>query len=264
VSVALSASTIFCDDVRQEATGKQILIGVFQSTIIVPKLPHTQRLCLLTKLRVPLELPLLESGTARVSVPGQEERTFPLHFAAESAEQSEPADGATAREYSISLRMKLECVEPGLIKVALDTDHGPVNAGSLRIITAETHNRDAIDINALGAVVYHFIDHVKPQTPVERGKIALALFDVLYDLTHGKIQAQGSVEGFLFAQKSEREFFVLFGKPIKRGKPRLEVLKESKSIAHTVARGSPYHCLVTLTDAAGTKFNDGLTVKFKS
>lgn len=51
-------SAIFCDDVRQETSGKLIFIGVYTGTLIVPKLPTTlSKLCVLLTTVAPVDRP---------------------------------------------------------------------------------------------------------------------------------------------------------------------------------------------------------------
>lgn len=38
------AWTVFCDDIRQEVTGKMLFIGIYGSAALVEKFPHQQRL----------------------------------------------------------------------------------------------------------------------------------------------------------------------------------------------------------------------------
>jgi hypothetical protein len=41
----LASSVVICDDIRQETNGKQILIGVYGSAILVPAMPFSIPLC---------------------------------------------------------------------------------------------------------------------------------------------------------------------------------------------------------------------------
>jgi len=47
------AWTVFCDDVRQEITGKMLFIGVYGSAAFVEKFPHQQRLFVASTLVTP-------------------------------------------------------------------------------------------------------------------------------------------------------------------------------------------------------------------
>lgn len=47
------AWTVFCDDVRQEVTGKMLFIGVYGSAALVEKFPHRQRLFIASTLVTP-------------------------------------------------------------------------------------------------------------------------------------------------------------------------------------------------------------------
>ena len=47
------AWTIFCDDIRQETTGKMLFIGIYGSTALVEKFPHRQRLFVASTLVTP-------------------------------------------------------------------------------------------------------------------------------------------------------------------------------------------------------------------
>jgi hypothetical protein len=38
---AISSSVVICDDIRQETNGKQILIGVYGSAVLVPSMPFS-------------------------------------------------------------------------------------------------------------------------------------------------------------------------------------------------------------------------------
>lgn len=50
--------TVFCDDVRTEDNGKQILIGVYGNDMVVGQFPHSQPLCGLTTLIIPAAMKL--------------------------------------------------------------------------------------------------------------------------------------------------------------------------------------------------------------
>lgn len=51
-------SAIFCDDVRQETSGKLIFVGVYTGMLVVPKLPTTlPKLCVLLTTVAPIDRP---------------------------------------------------------------------------------------------------------------------------------------------------------------------------------------------------------------
>jgi hypothetical protein len=49
--MTISAFTVFCDDIRKEESGKDILIGVYGSDLVVDKLPATIPLSLWINIR---------------------------------------------------------------------------------------------------------------------------------------------------------------------------------------------------------------------
>lgn len=71
------AWTVFCDDVRQEVTGKMLFIGVYGSTAFVEKFPHQQRLFVASTLITP---PAPESREASFKLYLNETMAFESKF----------------------------------------------------------------------------------------------------------------------------------------------------------------------------------------
>lgn len=54
------AVSLFCDDIREEASGAVSLVGVTSDNLIVPSFPgFLPRLCVYTRVIIPLEFPLV-------------------------------------------------------------------------------------------------------------------------------------------------------------------------------------------------------------
>jgi hypothetical protein len=146
------ASTIFCDDIRTENTGKQIYIGVYQSVLLVTApfpihLPLAMAVSLMQRNHIPNDNAFL-----RVFLPGDgddktsDECTFsikldprtpdtPESLAVEEAlTKHAPVDTSkTWKGGVIPMRLFLEIKEPGSIKLRLDIDGKRYPAGRLLV-----------------------------------------------------------------------------------------------------------------------------------
>jgi hypothetical protein len=140
--------TVFCDDIRQEANGKLIFIGVYQGTMLInADFPQT-----LSKLSLSLHV-IMKTELAkppiklRIFVPGDEESSS---VEAELGETEEGGLQRAAAENSKALGIPVEdhihtvffanmsfenfvIKEPGRIRVRVDIDGKRYKLGSLNV-----------------------------------------------------------------------------------------------------------------------------------
>lgn len=158
--------SLFCDDVRAEVTGKQILIGVYGTHLFVQKFPHEMsRLVVFTRLMGDAGDPLKSlalkiyrdaaviaelrlENVADIKDPG------PLPFDREQV--IFPPGESDARRFSFGGvveigRKELLFERPTSLWVRFNTERGFVRAGSLRVVAAPPelkvgpHSPDAAD-----------------------------------------------------------------------------------------------------------------------
>lgn len=144
--------TIFCDDIRQEVSGKLILIGVYQGIMLIHgAFPITlPRLCFSITLAQKVEL-FSPNVVLRIFVPGDPEDASSIE-----AQLGENVEGGLEKEADKNSHvlgvpeserkylhffsnMQFEnflIKEPGLIKVRADIDGKRHQLGSLRIVQA--------------------------------------------------------------------------------------------------------------------------------
>lgn len=140
--------TVFCDDIRQEATGKFIFIGVYQGTMFInadfpqtlPKLSFSLHVVMKNELaKPPIKL--------RIFVPGDEENSS---VEAEVGETEEGGFHKAATENSKAMGIPVEdhihtvffanmsfenfvIKQPGRIRVRIDIDGKRYKLGSLNV-----------------------------------------------------------------------------------------------------------------------------------
>lgn len=86
----ISSSVVICDDIRQETNGKQILIGVYGSVVLVPSMPFS------ISLSVWIEYQAREIGVDTVHV----KMNYTTGF-------------------SVSIRVEIQIHEPGTLGLAI-------------------------------------------------------------------------------------------------------------------------------------------------
>jgi hypothetical protein len=141
-----SAIAIFCDDVRIEATGKRILVGVYQDTLGVPQLPFTiSGLNVLVVIRVSADDPIREM-VAEFAVPGQElVRLGGEVPPVQAPPQGEaPTKGHTIRTFELWTQLRpFEVVKEEQIVVTVKMDNETIVAGGLDIALKEASSSGA-------------------------------------------------------------------------------------------------------------------------
>lgn len=145
--------TIFCDDIRQEATGKFIYIGVYQGAMVihVPFPVKLNRIAFAISVGQKSET-LVPKMNYRISLPGDDEDTPSIE--AEVSEQAPGAfigaaeSGANAagipeaeRKFILSSANLMfdgvEIKQPGTIKVRVDIDGKRYRLGSLSVLAGQ-------------------------------------------------------------------------------------------------------------------------------
>jgi hypothetical protein len=133
-----NGSAIFCDDVRQEMNGKQILIGIYTTEMIIhpsfpAALPTFAVVVRYTERRSENYLPV----TFKIFVPGQDDAAFEAEVSKEQleavpySEDKEP-DPQVLIGFAAQFR-NFVIPEPGYIKVRAYRGDDEIKIGSMRI-----------------------------------------------------------------------------------------------------------------------------------
>jgi hypothetical protein len=147
------AYSVFCDDVRVEANGKSIFVGVYGWKMLVPKLPHMLRLAIVShcltesdepiktlKYRVYKDAEILieadfEDEVLRTSRTTSEELALFQDPTKSPANEQKPAPMGM---FSITSSIQDVTIKhPCVIRVRFQTERGYVRAGALIISVAE-------------------------------------------------------------------------------------------------------------------------------
>lgn len=142
------AHATYCDDIRQELGGKLTLVGVYNSSLVVPAFPVVlPKLCLVLqivmaadsplkelKIRVLMDETILAEGELAV---GDLQAGFAAMAADNDADDSTPeAD----RRFVLGAHFIFSPIKfdaPGAIRVRIETEDGELKANALRIEQAK-------------------------------------------------------------------------------------------------------------------------------
>lgn len=139
------AHTYYCDDARTEITGKNILIGVYNSILLVPSFPQKLHLVILSSLIAYEDVPLTGDTQYRVFKDAEQllEITIPLppgpppsaDTRLDAIERLPPGEERTRAVMQIQLGTSIdfEATEECVIRARFFTERGFVRAGALKI-----------------------------------------------------------------------------------------------------------------------------------
>lgn len=160
--MTILASCLFCDDVRTEANGKRILIGVYDKDLIAAQLPfRLSRLFLAVTIEaLGSDLPTLKA--IRVDWPGHAPQS---HAIPEVRPQIALQDAEAGRQtaHLFIQAGPFEITETGFLRVYIETEaEGDIPAGSLLLRTIEQVSQDPlardgfVDVGAMLAALQHY------------------------------------------------------------------------------------------------------------
>ena len=142
---------IFCDDMRQEVTGKSILIGVYSSIMIVGSYPTTlPQLCVVIKAVSPAKHPFSELTVrlyqdekvlSEVTVDSDQLSVFAETAQAECDNHISEFPGGTERLQTIRLLSTMRNVvlnNDCVIRVRAQTESEEIKTGGLRVKVSES------------------------------------------------------------------------------------------------------------------------------
>jgi hypothetical protein len=157
------AFAIFCDDIRQEVTGKRMLIGVYGTDLVVPQFPVTlPQLCVETAIRVPRE-DRLEALSMNIylnaTLVGRAELTsdFLADFYARAVDLPAPLDlprpdgelpEPTMRAQMTAVLRNIECTGPAVLRVHVQAGSDVLRAGALSIRDVTEAERASLGVQA--------------------------------------------------------------------------------------------------------------------
>jgi hypothetical protein len=181
----LSINTIFCDEIRQEATGKTIIIGVYHSDLIVHEFPTKIRhLVVRTVIVRPATTPPLGNIEFIYELPDGEVQTSE---ALEANPQSGPIKPDTPHAIRRVVHTKaltdVNVLESGKIRVRVKMGGKLYAAGALRISSMlsnfDESIDDAIDQNGLEAALFYSANYLPSVSQVDRARSNEAMLEIL-------------------------------------------------------------------------------------
>ncbi|WP_313493708.1 hypothetical protein [Stenotrophomonas sp.] len=139
------AHTIFCDDIRQESSGKLLIVGMYGDSLTVPSFPcQLPDLRLMITMTSPIEVPF-ESAEIRVSFDREVLMTMSLDDPSTPDMSVGPSDedvsAGVMRVHHMTAFMVLESVnieKPGNLLVRIQTESELIPAGALYVSEAES------------------------------------------------------------------------------------------------------------------------------
>lgn len=156
--MSVTATFEVCEDIRVEANGKLTLVGLYQHSIVVPKLPfEIHQVTFLVKTRFPIGKPG-QTENVRIEIPGSEDIIHEIPQELSPPSEDLILEGVKFHEINIRFRVSpFKLTDPGRIRVYVRANGKDIYAGSI-IVTAdkneEVSGRDifsAISIVALYA-----------------------------------------------------------------------------------------------------------------
>jgi len=131
------ATTLFCDDVKYEETGKRLYIGVYEDEMVTFEFPlRREKLCVLLTYLTPIENPKLITKV-KIKVPGQEPRVMNLNERNKNFRRI-PKEAPKGTKYFVSKSVltiaPFEMLSEGRIVVEVTNESGEeIHAGSLGV-----------------------------------------------------------------------------------------------------------------------------------
>ncbi len=131
------ATVLFCDDVRQEVSGKLLLVGVYQADMVISELPAVlPQLNAVITLMEPKDSPSRSVGVI-IDIPGGLEFKATMQGAQPSQEEQLLLDTGEVTHYPTRGLLHLGNVQigsEGRIVVYIETPTRRIRAGSLRVV----------------------------------------------------------------------------------------------------------------------------------
>lgn len=139
------ANTIFCDDIRQEVSGKMLVVGMYGESLVVPAFPVTlPTLCAVITIATPVKQPFkqlavrlhLDDGLIAEMIVqggdlGQVAELSPLD---QQAEPVDTEDAARVWKSRMVVNLSPFMIEkPGLLRVRIESESEIIPGGALRI-----------------------------------------------------------------------------------------------------------------------------------
>lgn len=134
---------IFCDDIRQEAGGKQTLVGIYRDQLQLPAIPIVlPRLCVVVDVVTPVEQPfeqmVIQATLGELQIARAELGAGDLKSLREAASRLHEGSGSAARiTFSANFAFSpLQIDRAAILGVRVDTGTQTLYANALRIVLA--------------------------------------------------------------------------------------------------------------------------------
>lgn len=249
----LSATVLFCDELRQEASGKFILVGVYGPDIMVPDLPFTlASLSLLINVKWTHERELILKSV-RTEIPGHDDFIQALPTPTPSATAISDVDEAPLQHATLKVAISpCRLNTKGRLRVYVNTSQGEVYAGSILVRTAaefaEEVNARNVDIGSLLTVVSAAYN-LGANAPAKMAQeIAEGQARIIASLLKDKTTVQPQdPEQPIWMSIDRRRFWVLYTQPWHRQ----EIMTTSSMtgpLDTRVVEQNALGCLLELTD----------------
>jgi hypothetical protein len=210
--MSISITSQFFDDVRFEANGKSIYLGVYQENLIVPSLPTTlPQLLIGVNVRYPLdERHVIES--IEVQLLEQEPVVFPIAPTEDLSADNRLLEFAP-QLYDRRFIQRLPNVvldKPGRLRVWVSIDGTKHYAGSLLIKVAAPE--DAVDMGVIMSIITGFAV-IQKLSPEDKSGAAIRMFEALAEMVPAEAIASFSDAESIIFQRPDKSFRVFFVPP---------------------------------------------------
>lgn len=130
---------LYCDDIRQESSGKRIFIGVYNNILIVPAVPLTlPKFCISAQIVTPSNDPV-ESLRVKVTKNDEELINEPIEITPPEARYEHQKSGKLITISTNFLVSTMQISEPGEIKVLAETERETLESLPLQIVVDESY-----------------------------------------------------------------------------------------------------------------------------
>lgn len=211
----ISAFCQFCDDIRIEANGKRLLIGVYERDLIVPAIPfRLNRIMAAITAHAPKEDPFRVLAV-RVEQPGQESRSIQIPKPDSRDKKKDPEAIRFSAKIFIPIE-PLEITKAGTLRVFLDTDRGEVYAGGIRlrsISDSDAQDDDLINLDAVLGAIGHY-RRARERNARDLGGLASSIVEFLVRSLPAAAIAGGNPDLPTRIQVGSGRYHVFFAEPV--------------------------------------------------
>lgn len=235
-----TASCIICDEIRTEASGKVVHIGVYQHELIASAIPQSlANLVFVAQVRSPIANPISTLGF-RVERPGDEDFLIASREVVSGPNQNFSDSESSFQSVSVNFAISpFEVKQEGSLKVWAVADDEEIFAGGLKISQAKPEQ--AVDMNAVTSVLGVAAVHaaiVESQSAGENYP-ARDMLDFISQQIPRSVVENVAQQGIFISSAGPREFRGFYSVP-KRATPTLRLATEPPNVEFEVLSSDKY------------------------